>query len=401
MKKNAFTLIELLAVIVILAIIALIAVPIVLNIINDSKKSSDKQSVELYIDTVEKAISRKQLSSPNFNPDKCIIQSNGNLKCYKNNELIPGEIEVDMKGILPSSGIVEIKNNKLKFKNILLNGKKYYVASLIEDIGKKGLSIGDKYTYEVMFDMEKPYTFYVLSIEENVVNLIMDRNICGYTDSSNIKNGIPTDNDNICTREWYGGPNDNTHGPIRVMKSLYNATKEWNNVPDMDLSGKKAYEDEGRIYAEKNNYQNVYGYGKIETTELGIKITDKNGIEITENDNQSPIILYEEGKPLKARLPKQSEIIEAGCKTSSFDLGSCPVWLVDNLKESDYYPELDYPQKGNITGIYTYWILSSHPSNSDHAYRVRFNGILDSALTSFSSNGGIRPVITVPREYLE
>ena len=57
--KNAFTLIELLAVIVILAIIALIAVPIVIHIINDSKTSSEEQSVELYIDTVKKAIARK------------------------------------------------------------------------------------------------------------------------------------------------------------------------------------------------------------------------------------------------------------------------------------------------------------------------------------------------------
>ena len=40
MRSKGFTLIELLAVIVILAIIALIAVPIVLHIIEDSKKSS-------------------------------------------------------------------------------------------------------------------------------------------------------------------------------------------------------------------------------------------------------------------------------------------------------------------------------------------------------------------------
>ena len=56
--RRGFTLIELLAVIVILAIIALIAVPIVINIINDSKNSSDKQSVELYKDTVEKMITK-------------------------------------------------------------------------------------------------------------------------------------------------------------------------------------------------------------------------------------------------------------------------------------------------------------------------------------------------------
>ena len=50
--KRGFTLIELLAVIVILAIITLIAVPVLLNIINDTKNSSEKESIKLYLDTV-------------------------------------------------------------------------------------------------------------------------------------------------------------------------------------------------------------------------------------------------------------------------------------------------------------------------------------------------------------
>ena len=45
MKEKGFTLIELLAVIVILAIIAIIAVPIILNIINDTKKSSVERNI--------------------------------------------------------------------------------------------------------------------------------------------------------------------------------------------------------------------------------------------------------------------------------------------------------------------------------------------------------------------
>lgn len=44
MKEKGFTLIELLAVIVILALIALIATPIILGIIEDSKKNSFKAS---------------------------------------------------------------------------------------------------------------------------------------------------------------------------------------------------------------------------------------------------------------------------------------------------------------------------------------------------------------------
>jgi len=71
MKEKGFTLIELLAVIVVLAIIAMIAIPIILNIINDTKKSSIERSKELYLDAVEQAIARKNLTS-NFNPSTCM-----------------------------------------------------------------------------------------------------------------------------------------------------------------------------------------------------------------------------------------------------------------------------------------------------------------------------------------
>ena len=44
-KKNAFTLIELIAVLVIMAIIALIATPLVMSIIRKARISADKRSV--------------------------------------------------------------------------------------------------------------------------------------------------------------------------------------------------------------------------------------------------------------------------------------------------------------------------------------------------------------------
>ena len=54
MKKKGFTLIELLAVIIILAIIALIATPMVLNVIEDTKKSAAKTEAIHIVDGVNK-----------------------------------------------------------------------------------------------------------------------------------------------------------------------------------------------------------------------------------------------------------------------------------------------------------------------------------------------------------
>lgn len=92
--------IELLAVIVILAIIALIAVPIVIHIIDDSKKSSEKESIKLYLDTVEKMVAKKQLSNPKFNPKTCTI---GNKKITCDSEV---EVDIEMKGETPNSGTI-------------------------------------------------------------------------------------------------------------------------------------------------------------------------------------------------------------------------------------------------------------------------------------------------------
>ncbi len=62
--RRGFTLIELLAVIVILEIIALIATPIILNIIGDTKKESDKRSIELYGDAIKNAVADYALNNP-------------------------------------------------------------------------------------------------------------------------------------------------------------------------------------------------------------------------------------------------------------------------------------------------------------------------------------------------
>ncbi|MBP3461255.1 MAG: prepilin-type N-terminal cleavage/methylation domain-containing protein, partial [Bacilli bacterium] len=66
MKNKGFTLIELLAVIVILAIIALIATPIILNMINDARKSASVDSAYGYIEAIEYSNSMSMLDSTKY-----------------------------------------------------------------------------------------------------------------------------------------------------------------------------------------------------------------------------------------------------------------------------------------------------------------------------------------------
>ena len=123
--KKGFTLIELLAVIVILAIIALIAVPIVINIINDSKKESLQRSIDLYVDTVQKRVTQENMKVK-YDPDRCEIQTNGNVKCYKGEDALKTskgnyELEIEMNGKKPTEGEITFNNNKISYENVLLD----------------------------------------------------------------------------------------------------------------------------------------------------------------------------------------------------------------------------------------------------------------------------------------
>ena len=62
-KRNAFTLIELLAVIVILAVILVIAIPRILDVIDASKKDSFKTSAQIIADSVEKKYVENKLNN--------------------------------------------------------------------------------------------------------------------------------------------------------------------------------------------------------------------------------------------------------------------------------------------------------------------------------------------------
>ena len=132
MKEKGFTLIELLAVIVILAIISLITVPVVVNIISDSKKVTQQKSLDLYMDHVQKSISNEQMVNSAYEPDRCEIQDNGNLKCYIGDEILKTskgqeELEIQMKGNKPKGGTItfNLTTNKTTYAGVVLEGMEY------------------------------------------------------------------------------------------------------------------------------------------------------------------------------------------------------------------------------------------------------------------------------------
>ena len=384
LKRRGFTLVELLAVITILSIILLIAVPIVSGIVKDSKEKTRRQSVELYGRAIENAVSNYFMNNPGEEEVTLEQLEQGNYIQYKE-----PKVECNIARIIDRE--VYLSDCKV--------GNKYVDASYGENLGKLEtdadndgkISVGDKYSYKV--NDTDTFNFYVLSINsDNTVNLIMDRNICN-------DGTIPTSS-NLCLIAWYDDGDDpanynndtNEFGPVTAMQGLYNATKNWKNVRDMDLSENNKYSDEGNIE------NSSYGYGEIITTELGIKITKKDKTtEVTREGNLTPVIPYEEGKKLKARLPKLEEVYNTDATDTTHCHGSeesCPAWLTNGLEQYFSY----YLNNDHILGIKGYWTLSTTPSsNTNGAYSIEKGGHRASYFTSSAGSLGLRPVITVPK----
>ena len=71
MKKKAFTLIELLAVIIVLAIIALVAIPLVLNAIEESRQGAAKASATSYVRAIETKVASSLIENTSCNFIMC------------------------------------------------------------------------------------------------------------------------------------------------------------------------------------------------------------------------------------------------------------------------------------------------------------------------------------------
>ena len=142
--KKGFTLVELLAVIVILAIISIIAIPIVIDMINNSKEKSNKEGLNLYIDTVSKRIANSNLDVL-YNPDICTIQSTGDLLCLKDDEELYVDeektnkiLEIKMNGKKPSEGTLYFTDGKITTgENIKYNDLYYTVTNGVVSKGSK------------------------------------------------------------------------------------------------------------------------------------------------------------------------------------------------------------------------------------------------------------------------
>ena len=359
-KRNAFTLIELLAVIVVLAIIALIATPIVMNTIKNAKKGAAERTADNYIKQVETAVAEAKLENKSVPNGTYNIDGNGNLTGAG---LPDGKLEINMSGNKPTSGTVTIKNGgvsqdgtklvvgdyNVKYKNDKLTASEPYKGVLCkanttkatalvwagnddpgqessytsEEVGLLASEATSKYDVGVTYTCElgdgEENTFYVLETSGDNVSLIASMNL-----GTNV--AWVTKEDYLAaggTESDYGSYGNNNLGPITANKILKERTSSWAKLDEDQIS-----------------------------------------------------------------LPSGQQIATAGGDTkwteSNYTETTLPTWLNSYTKFT--------------TGTYGYWTSSPHSSSASDAWRVNYDGILTGS--GVDSGDGVRPVITVSKSNL-
>ncbi len=181
MKKKGFTLVELLAVIVIIAVVALITIPMILNVIEEARKNSYKESAMGYVDAIEKKIVKDQLKNTNTDyTGEYSINKETITKKNENAALIPIldtiSLTLKIKGTLPDTGNVVIDkkgvaSGKFYYGDYLvtLNGEKYNVEIVTNGSTS---SSGDTSALEARIDeLEKEMAANKTSLENRIKEL--------------------------------------------------------------------------------------------------------------------------------------------------------------------------------------------------------------------------------------
>ena len=359
-NKNGFTLVELLAVIVILSLLALLTSTAVTKLVKDSKEDLYQNQIELIKASAEAWGADNIYKLPPAG--ECSYITVENLKQY--GILDSSVVDPRTNEQIPDSLKIKISSNTGQYGNIIttyevdpesVNGCRWAinpvcVSTTLNTITTGNVPTGrflagDEYICNVNGGQE-PYRFFVLSTDNDNVNLIMDHSV-------NNTGGLSTGVSDSATP--YLSADDGSGietGPITAFNFLSAATSSWTLLPKVNMN---------YTYSDST-------VGGFSTSSSGtVSIINTSGVTTATYDN------------LKARLPYESEVTDAGCTTSS---GSCPSWLT-----------------GNIYGV-GYWTIPTSTSS--------VNIVSSSALDPSSGVGGItnkiivtvRPVITLPKSSL-
>ena len=246
-RKNGFTLIELLAVIVILAIIALIATPIILNMINDAKKSAAKDSAYGYIEAIE------------YNNSMANLELDNGYTKIEGKDLNVTTLDVKVKGSKPTSGTITIEKGLVTKAELCINN--YNVKYENQEATVTGSCGSSEKEDEVVYADDAIYTKAKALVYENET-CKTDGTTYNYMGGCYIK-GASTNN-----YVWYNGfmwriMGINSDNTVRLI------TDE--NVTAIPYGASNTAENYATNEDYIHDWLNDYFYGKLNSTKSIIK----------------------------------------------------------------------------------------------------------------------------------
>ena len=212
------------------------------------------------------------------------------------------------------------------------------------------------------------YHFFVVGVEGDKVNLILDRNINSDGTLATVRIA-PSETGIYNMVDWKSSNTD--VGPTVANSFVKEATYTWINIDNIN----EQYADENKPYSLSSS-ANGPSYGVIVLTG-------------------------------RARLPKYSEVAgDNKCqpKTISGD-GNCPLWLINYSQwvSTSASKPTGMTTEG-FTSIIGYWLLASTNDYTNVAWYVSCgNGMLTytNAVNTGTQKRGIRPVIEVYKDNLQ
>ena len=355
MKRKGFTLIELLAVIVILAIIALIATPIVLDIIKDTKESSQLRSAEFYVEAVEESVAKEKMNNTTYNPSTCEIK-NKKLYCDGNKEELP----VDVKGEKPESGTITLENGEIK--TVTLN----YSDNKVITKNSKG-----KFVY-----LQTPKSFEEDSWETIVANVkagntgaykvgdTKEIKLTGFTNKEENSNGLYTiriannSTPEECTKEGFS---QTACGFVIEFVDII--TTHAMNSSLTNVGGWPA--SEMRTYVNNDIY-NALPEGLKENI-INTKVVSSHGSTSGETNFISEDKIY---------LLSTKEVWGKEGNTINYDTAETETRQLDYYKTNGVTTDSSSGAIKNYNGSSNFWWLrSANSSNNDYFYYVSCTGV--------------------------
>ena len=355
MKKNGFTLVELLSIIVILAIIALITTPHILNIINNVKKRVAESSAIGYVDALEKGILQEELK--------------GKIK-EKTEVYVIGEMDLDfvnIKGNKPSEGWLQLEKGLIKAYSLKIGE---YVINYNETT-KKVETIKNNQLEPIPDEISRViYKEYKTGTKNEVSTIYynpIDALFCTETDYNNNPDKLGKTG---CLK-WYSIENsDSSKSTVDIiLDHNTTATVAWNSKGS-NLEKKEVQNELNKLQSESkwNVTPRLIEADEIAeitgNTTFNQNTTDLNGWFYLDSNNQNV--------------------------TAKSQGASNYSWLYDYTKECE-------SSGCNIadSSTYGYWTSTPVFDTSDSVWRMNRHGNLYSNSVNYAYNFGVRPVITV------